>query len=284
MNNIDPEIANTVSKGIENYERAVKYADDDEKDDILIEDFIQEDYLEIFNESKDARSIIDNIKPHPCAVCVAPINIRKEFGVMSVGRGENKVLCIAAEGNIEKLGYVKNDLLVVSVVDILNKIYDKMNIPQHTPEELIELCNNNPQVYDIYSKGQVVEVNQMGAERTKKYLQEFIPKNIYDLSSTVAVIRPSCSSFMSSFSKREDFTYGVDVIDDVLKTHTGSSARILYQETIMELLRMSGMEVGKSYGIIKAISKKRKDVIMAAKEEFIEGMTRLIMEEENGRS
>jgi DNA polymerase III alpha subunit len=279
MNDIDPEIANTVSKGIENYERAVKYADDDEKDDILIEDFIQEDYLDVFNESKDARSIIDNIKPHPCAVCVAPINIRKEFGVMAVGRGENKVLCIAAEGNIEKLGYVKNDLLVVSVVDILNKIYKKIDVPQHTPEELIKICDSNPHIYDIYSKGQVVEVNQMGAERTKKYLQEFIPKNIYDLSTTVASIRPGAMSVIDRIMSRKKYSYGSKAIDETLSLHTGSAPAIIYQETIMSLLSMSGIDVAESYKVLKAISKKIKEVILGVKPSFTEGISKLIQQE-----
>lgn len=281
INNVDPEIANNVSKSIEEWEKALKYADEDEKDNINIEDFIPEEYFTIFNESKDARAIIDTSKFHPCAIALSPLDLRRQFGLMSVGRKDNKTMCVAAEGNIEKLGYLKLDILTVSVVDILDKIYKKIGIPQHSTNELLDIVSKHPEVYNIYSNGLTFEVNQMTSPRTIGFLKEFKPQSIYDLSTMVAAVRPSCMSFVQSLVKRENFSYGSHIIDNVLIRHTGSSPRILYQETIMELLNMSGIDVGTAYSIIKAISKKNKEVIMSAKEQFINGITKLIMEEDS---
>lgn len=167
--------------------------------------------------------------------------------------------------------------LTVSVVDILDKIYKKIGIPQHNPNELVEICGEKE--YSIYSRGQTFEVNQMTSPRTVKYLEQFKPKDVYDISTVVAIIRPGAMSVVDRMMARKDFTYNSKIIDTLLSKHTGSSPAIIYQESIMELLFMSGIDIGKSYEVIKAISKKNKDVIMSAKEQFISGIAKLIMED-----
>jgi len=185
MNNVAPAIANDISKAIEEYDKAIKYADEDEKENIYPEDFIPHKYINLFNESKEMRSVIDSVKKHACGYICSPVNVRENIGVITVGKDREPVAAI--EGVLaDKLGYIKNDILVVSIVDILDKIYKKIGIQQHSPAELLELCDNNQAVWDIYSSGTTFEVNQMGAPRTINFLKQFVPKNIYDLSATVA--------------------------------------------------------------------------------------------------
>jgi hypothetical protein len=78
---------------------------------------------------------------------------------------------------------------------------------------------------------------------------------------------------------RERFTFGVKEIDDILFSHTGIGSYVLYQESIMEMLNYAGIDKKDTYSLLKSISKKRLDVIKAAKETFIEGMVKRIMEE-----
>lgn len=52
-NDVKPEDANQISKYLDEYNKALKYADEDEKDDIHVEDYIPEEYIELFKQSNE---------------------------------------------------------------------------------------------------------------------------------------------------------------------------------------------------------------------------------------
>ena len=166
--------------------------------------------------------------------------------------------------------------MVVSCIDIIDRIYKRIGIPQPSPQELLKLVDDK--VWNIYELGLTFEVNQFTANRTKKYMETYKPRSIEDLSSAVSFIRPGCSSIVDKLVKRENFTFGVKEIDDILFKHTGIGSYVLYQESIMKMLEYAGIDKKDTYVILKSISKKRLEVIQSAKEMFIEGMVKRIME------
>ena len=112
-NGIPIEKANEVSKAIDEYLKAKKYADEDAE--VEIEDYIPEEHMEAFNSSKHFRSVVENIKVHPCGYCVSPINLIEEVGLIRC----KDAICVAMEGSTaDKLGYVKNDLKKSSIIGI----------------------------------------------------------------------------------------------------------------------------------------------------------------------
>lgn len=113
-------------------------------------------------------------------------------------------------------------------------------------------------------------------------MEKYKPKSITDLSSAVAFIRPGSSSIVNKLVEREPFTFGIKEIDDILFSHTGIGSYILYQESIMAMLNYAGIDKKDTYSLLKAISKKKPEVIQAAKEAFIEGIVKRIMEDSNG--
>lgn len=178
-NGVPIDKANEVSKAIDEYLKAKKYADEDAE--IYIEEYIPKEYMEDFEKSKHFRSVVENIKAHPCGYCVSPVNLIEEVGLIKC----KDVICVAMEGVTgDKLGFVKDDFLTVSVVDIIDKIYKKIGLPQPSAQELLR--NLDERVWDIYEFGNTVEVNQFTANRTKEMMEKYKPKSITDLSSAVA--------------------------------------------------------------------------------------------------
>ena len=173
---------------------------------------------------------------------------------------------------------------MVSIVDILDKIYKRIGIPQHNTTDIVKICEDLPEVYEVYSSGQVFEVNQMGSPRTIKYLEKFQPRNIYDLSVVVAAIRPGAMSLVDKVMDRDNYKIGVPEIDDMLFEHTGIGSYVLYQESIMAMLAYADIPMKETYTLVKAISKKKLGVIQAAKEDFIKGMVKKLMKEEDETS
>ena len=65
-NDIEPTVANQISKYLDDYNKALKYADDDEKDSIHVEDYIPEEYVDTFRKSNEYQGITINLKCHAC--------------------------------------------------------------------------------------------------------------------------------------------------------------------------------------------------------------------------
>lgn len=81
------------------------------------------------------------------------------------------------------------------------------------------------------------------------------------------------------FINRERFEYGLDKFDKLLQTKEMPDSWLLYQEQIMKTLVYAGFPEDETYGILKAIAKKKVGVIEPLKERFIEGFIDKIMEE-----
>lgn len=61
--NVPVDIANEVSNKLKDYELDVKHADDAEKDDVDIADYVPEEYYEYLKNSQKYMGVIDNISP-----------------------------------------------------------------------------------------------------------------------------------------------------------------------------------------------------------------------------
>jgi DNA polymerase III alpha subunit len=90
---------------------------------------------------------------------------------------------------------------------------------------------------------------------------KYKPKNISELTSFIAAIRPSFQSMYPIFEKRENFIYDIKAFDDLLQTKEIKSSFLIYQEQIMETLAYAGIETAETYSIIKAIAKKKSDQV-----------------------
>ena len=118
-NDVKPEDANQISKYLDEYNKALKYADDDEKEDIHVEDYIPEEYIELFKQSNEYQGITINLKVHACGHFIFDGDIRREVGLISaVSETTGKrTVCAAIEGGfLDEFGYVKEDFLIVDSV------------------------------------------------------------------------------------------------------------------------------------------------------------------------
>lgn len=282
--NLDYEIANDISKQIDKYEEAVKYADDEDKDDINIYDFIDEKYKPYIDQSKKYWGVIDHKNKAPCAYLLYQGSIREEIGLIKCKSESTKreYITTVIDGAIaEKYKFLKNDLLKVDVVLLIDKIYKRIGIPVHTANEISNLVDGDKKVWDIYANGYTIGVNQCEKESAMRKLRKYKPQNISELAAWIAAIRPAFKSMYSKFESREHFEYGIKAFDKILQTPQFPYSYILYQEQSMNTLNYAGFPLDECYGIIKAIAKKHPEKVRPLKSRFIEGFKKKIMEDDH---
>jgi len=280
--NMDFDIANTISAQIEKYDEALKYADDDEKDDINIYDYVDEQYHSYIDASKKYQGIIMDKKKAPCAYLLYSGSIREEIGLIKCKSETTKKEYMTAviDGAIaENYKFLKNDILKVDVVLLVDMIYKRIGIKPHTVNELMELVKNDPLVWDIYASGYTMGVNQVEKASTTRKSMKYQPRNVSELSAFIAAIRPAFKSMYSKLENREDFSYDIPAFDKILQTEELPQSFILYQEQTMNTLNYAGFPIDECYGIIKAIAKKHPEKVRPLKERFINGFRDRIMEE-----
>lgn len=280
---IPADTANDVTKQIAEYELAYKEADEDERDTIDIADYVDRQYIHYIEESAPYRGIVVSKSQAPCAYMVYNGDIRREVGICRVNAkgGKKIVYCTVIDGyTAEEFGYVKNDLLAVKTIAQSAEAMKRAGLPQYTSKEIIELTKNDPETWKMLSKGFTQGINQCAGVGTTDKLRTYKPQSLQDLTAFVAAIRPGFKSMVSRFLHRDKFSYDIPSFDALLHNDSSGSSWLLYQEDIMKCLGLAGFPMEETYPIIKAISKKKAQVIESAKERFLEGFSKHIVETE----
>lgn len=225
-------------------------------DDIAknINDFIEnEKWGKVIEDSKVFRGVIESVAPSPCSFLLLDKPISKEIGLIRVGNATKYTMCCCLDGyNCDVYKYLKNDLLTVTVYDIIDKVYKLIGRPIDDIDTLI--ANSDNEVWDLYANGITTSINQADSDYDKQILKKYKPKSIAELSAYVAAIRPGFSSLLDNFVNRLDYTTGVKELDDLLED---SFHYLMYQESLMKYFVWLGINEKETYDIIKKIAKKK---------------------------
>lgn len=280
---LDFDIANTISEQIGKYEEAVKYADDDEKDEINLYDYVDRKYESYINASEKYLGIIADKKKAPSAYLLYQGNIRKEIGLIKCKSESTKkeyITCVIDGAIAENYKFLKNDILKVDVVLLIDKIFKRIGVDHFDVKKLLELVENDHKVWDLYSNGYTIGLNQCEKESTTKKCMKYKPANVSELSAFIAAIRPGFKSMYSKFESREPFDYGIPAFDKIIQTKQFPYSFIMYQEQTMNTLNYAGFPLDECYGMIKAISKKHPEKVKPLKSKFIDGFRERIISDE----
>lgn len=269
---IDIETADEISKLIASWENDKKHNEDAD-----IMDYIKDPYhIQLIKESEKYNGIIDSMSSHPCATILSNTDIRRAFGVM---KSPNGVLVANITGKqSEKMGYLKNDFLIVDVVDLNDKLYKRVGMEYIGAEDLYEEIEKYDGIWDLFANGYTLCLNQMESSGTTQKMMRYKPRGLYELSNSVGAIRPGFASNYQMYEKRENFQYGIPFIDKILQGEFIEGSYLLYQEQQMKLLELIGIEPDRIVATIKAISKKNIDVIESIGADFNTKMFNMAIE------
>ena len=152
------EVANDVSEQLKKYELEVKRTGEEEKDSVNALDFIDEEYHELSLKSNDYLGIVTSWSIAPCSYLLYQGSIRKEIGLVKV---KDHLCCIMDGHWAEECHFLKNDILKVSVVDLIYRAYQRAGIEPPSVNELLERCPPADPAWEIYKRGCTLGINQV---------------------------------------------------------------------------------------------------------------------------
>lgn len=225
-----------------------------------------EKWKDIIEKSREFIGVVTSFSPHPCSSLLLSEPISRKIGVIKTKEGVDVALIGSYDSDVYK--YLKNDLLVVTVWDIIAKVCKELDIEIPDVRTLTDMIKDDEKVWNLYKDGMVATLNQAGTPSGKPQVMQYKPHSVRELSMWVAGIRPSFASMKSYFLNREPFSYGIPAFDKILET---SDNFVLFQENIMEALQFVGYPEDVTYGLLKAIAKKKKGIIEPIHDKFISG-------------
>ena len=200
---------------------------------------------------------------HAAGVVISSVSLDKVMPVVKTSEGINTGLTM---NYLEELGFLKMDFLALSnlhfIHDILRELPSDFNL------------NNIPlddkDTYDLFSLADTDGVFQFESSGMKNFLLKLKPRCFEDLYAAVALFRPGPMDNIDLFIERKNggqVTYIVPALESILKETYGI---IVYQEQIMQILvTMAGFSMAQADNIRRAMSKKKKEILIKAQSDFI---------------
>ncbi len=190
-------------------------------------------------------------------------------------------------GDLEKVGMLKMDFLGLRTLTLLNNAVKLIAKTRGETLDLLKLPLDDVETYKLLQRGDAKGVFQLESDGIRELLKRMKPDNIRDLIAIMALYRPGplqggmVDAYVNRKHGREQSTYPHPVMKEVLAETYGV---MVYQEQIMRILnRLGGIELSSAYACIKAISKKKHDIIDQRRAEFLRGSKERGLDEKTAR-
>ena len=177
---------------------------------------------------------------------------------------------------IEPCGLVKFDYLglkTLSLIRYAEAIINKHRAPG-TPEFVTaNVSETDKETFELFKRGDSVAVFQFESPGMQKILREFQPEKIEDLVALNALYRPGPMDCIPQYIEGkwhpETVHYPDPSLEDLLKETYGV---MVYQEQIMKVAQIiAGFSLGGADMLRRAMGKKKPEVLMGKKKDFVEG-------------
>ena len=141
------------------------------------------------------------------------------------------------------------------------------------PIDLDRIATNDQRVLNLFRRGDTMGIFQFESGGMRKLLVDMQPDRLEDLIAANALFRPGPMDLIPDFNSRKNKRQSVPKLHDVVDRLTAETYGIMvYQEQVMQVLhQLGGIPLRAAYTIIKAISKKKTDVIESARADFVAG-------------
>jgi DNA polymerase-3 subunit alpha len=222
-----------------------------------------------------------NSGTHAAGVVIANGDITDYVPVQRVqrkdaGKSEAAITTQWVMGDIEKIGLLKMDFLGLRTLTVVEDTLRLVKKTRGLDLDLTKIPLDDRKTYEeLLQKGQARGVFQLESDGIRELLKRMKPDNIRDLIATNALYRPGplgggmVDAYVNRKHGREKPVYPHPIMEEILQETFGV---LVYQEQCMRILnRLGGIELASAYACIKAISKKKQDIIDARRVDFIKG-------------
>jgi DNA polymerase-3 subunit alpha len=210
---------------------------------------------------------------HACGVVIAPQPLTNFLPLERAQKGDDVIATQFPMTQVEDLGLLKMDFLGLSNLTIINNAMRIIKKVYKTKIDLSTLPLDDEKTYELFQRGDTTGVFQLESAGMKRYLKELRPSEFDDIIAMVALYRPGPMQFIDSFIKRKHGEEKISYLDPGMENSLKNTYGILvYQEQFMQISKeWCGFSGGQADTLRKAVGKKKMDLMLKIKPEFVDG-------------
>ncbi|WP_053070509.1 DNA polymerase III subunit alpha [Alkalihalobacillus pseudalcaliphilus] len=189
--------------------------------------------------------------------------------------GQQDIYLAQATMNVlEESGFVKFDFLGLRNLTMLERIVKAIKVFEGKNIDLLQLPLDDTDVFKGLAAGKTTGVFQLESDGMRQVLTQLQPNRFEDIVAVNALYRPGPMDFIPTYIKgkhhpNEKIDYLHPDLEPILAPTYGV---IVYQEQIIQIaVQLAGYSYAEADILRRAISKKKKETMLAEKQHFIEG-------------
>ena len=242
----------------------------------ILYEFIQT-HAEMIEEMRLCHAAPRAASVHPCATLILPEG-ESIYTSVPIRRtelnGQSMIVCEWEGPLVEAAGYLKEDILGITQLDKFRMI---VNLVKEHYGEVVDIYNlplDQPEVYDMISKGLTGDVFQLGSRGLTAYCMQVKPTSVRELCAIIALFRPGPMDnnfhidYVETKNGRKEVEY-MPGLEEITKETYGLLA---YQEQIMLITtNLAGFTLAEADNIRKGMGKVDKKFFAEQGDKFKKG-------------
>lgn len=237
------------------------------------------DYPQLFEDIRTLMFQPRSGSIHASALLVTPDEKDGEdvecFDFVPIKKVDNILVSENDGYELDELGLLKNDCLATKELSKLQATMAICNQEYGTNLSLDSLATgalDNERVYELLGQGYTQNVFQFSSRGITKFLTQLKPTCIGDLIAANALYRPATMGNLDEFVNRKDKLVAPTYLWGTYNALKDTFGVVVYQEQIVHMAREVGnFSLGEGVNLVKFISKKKTDKILAMKDKFMAG-------------
>lgn len=230
-------------------------------------------YKELFDLCFKLEDINRNTSLHASGIVIGKTQL-PEWAPVYKDSKTGKVAVQYTMDIIEPCGLVKMDYLGLKTLTLIKHaehiIRKRPGFENFRTDQVPE---TDEKTFDLFCAGQTAAVFQFESAGMQKILRQAQPRRLEDIVALNALYRPGPMDYIPNYIEGKfdasKITYPDPCLKDILEETYGV---MVYQEQVMQVAqRIAGFSLGGADMLRRAMGKKKLDVLMQKKEEFIAG-------------
>ena len=236
---------------------------------------------QLYNQDEQTRRVIDigkkleglarHASVHAAGVVIADEPLTN-FVPLYKASGSDDIITQFEGPMVEKVGLLKMDFLGLKTLSVLERAKGLVKEIHGVDIDLEKLDVTDREVFKLFSAGKTKGVFQFESGGMQNLLTRMQPDRIEDLIAANALYRPGPMILIPDYIDRKHgakWSLPHPIMTEVLEETYGI---MTYQEQVMRICnRLGDIPLREAYGLIKAISKKKKKTIAKERERFVAG-------------
>ena len=176
---------------------------------------------------------------------------------------------------VEELGLLKMDFLGLRTLTVISDALDNIKKSRGLDIDIQKIPLEDEETAQMLREGKTGAVFQMESSGMTTLVKDLRPESFADLIPLVALYRPGplgsgmVTDFINGRHGKKEVTYMHPLLEPILKETFGV---VLYQEQVMQIVQvLAGFTLGQADLLRRAMGKKKHEILMAQKENFLQG-------------